>query len=590
MILTTAATSSPTYFGPAESPLFGVLHLPANCQVRGAALICGSLGKDYFDSLRGLRLLADALAERGILALRFDYLGCGDSSFGQVRSNSVSEWQASIGYAIDYLRAMGIADISGVGVRAGALILDSVLQHSADIERVVYWDPMGTGRRFLREQTSFFKMAAGKDQVPEGVVSMIGARLSAEAAKDFGALRLQPPAETRALQRLVISRTEGADAGVTSLSSFPGSDVVLLDGLSECAQPTRLLPPIALGAVDCTAEWLDKRVPVQRHTVSAAVTDTANVAVDDGQFVVEQIERIGPQSMFAIRSKPVAADSEPERPTVMFFTNANNSHHGPNREWVDLSRTAALEGGDALRWDRRGAGESGPADRDGSIFVYSEQGIEDAKAAGRHAALGASRLQFAGTCSGGWYAACAAREVRADAVVLVNELLWSLRIRKAMGIRIKPGDLDVTDWEQSPRARLRRVAQKYLPVFAWRQLGHIGVAQAPEVLLKPLAWQGTFATIVLCPADTELFLANHGAVALERLRRSSAPPRLVPVDVGDHAGFHQSVFIELRKVVTEFIGASGALGPRSGHGATTVAALLAEGSAVVHAPSSAEDA
>ncbi|WP_142239637.1 hypothetical protein [Mycobacterium sp. ST-F2] len=589
MSLTSAATSSPTYFGPAESPLFGVLHVPANWEVRGAALVCGSLGKDYFDSLRALRLLADGLAERGILALRFDYLGCGDSSFGQVRSNSVSEWQASIGYATDYLRGMGIDDISGVGVRAGALILDSVLQHSPDVKRVVYWDPMGTGRRFLREQTSFFKMATGEDRVPEGVVSMIGARLSAKAAKDFGSLRLQPPVETHGVQRLVISRTEGTDPGVTSLSGSPATDLVVIDGLSECAQPTRLLPPIALDAVDCTVEWIDKRVPMQRHTVSPSVTDTARVAVDNGQFVVERVERIGPQSMFAIRSMPIPAGIEASRPTVMFFTNANNSHHGPNREWVDLSRTSALHGGDALRWDRQGAGESGPANRDGSIFVYSNQGIEDAKAAARHAALGASRLQFAGPCSGGWYAACAAREVRADSVVLVNELLWSLRIEKAMGIQIKPGDLDVTDWEQSRRARLRRVAQKYLPAFAWRQLGRMGVAQAPEVLLKPLAQQGTSATIVLCPADTELFLANRGAEALDRLRASAAPPQLIPVDVGDHAAFHQSVFIELRKIVADFLRGSAAPGPRDGRDAATVTDLLGGGASAMSPPTTHRD-
>lgn len=546
--------TSPTYFGPAESPLFGVVHHPADGQVRGAVLVCGSLGKDYSDSLRGLRLLGDALAARGILVLRFDYLGCGDSSFGQVRPNSVAEWQASVGHAIDYIQSMGVDDVSAVGLRAGCLILDAVLRDTHAVRRVVYWDPVGTGRRFLREQTAFFKMAAGEDQVPDGVVSMIGARLSAQAAKEFSALQLQDPAADRVPERLVISRTEGADVGVTALLEHARTESVLIGGLSECAQPTRLMTPVALAAVDSSVAWLDKRLPVQTRSASPAIADTARITVGDGQTVTERVERIGPHAMFAIRSMPDSDSGAAEpRPTVMFFTNANNPHHGPNREWVDLSRSVALLGGQALRWDRRGAGESGPATRDGAVYVYSQAGIEDAQAAAHHAAKGASRVQLAGTCSGGWYAACGGRAVRADSVVMVNELLWSLRIKKALRGQVVPGDKDGIDWEQTPRARLRRSVQAHLPASAWRQLGRIGVAQAPEVLLAPLARHGSNTTIILCPDDAKLFRANRGREALERLRTSAAPPQLVEVDAGDHAGFHQAVYVALRQVVAGFV-------------------------------------
>jgi hypothetical protein len=546
--------TSPTYFGPAESPLFGVVHHPADGRVRGAVLVCGSLGMDHFDSLRGLRLVGDALAARGMLVLRFDYLGCGDSSFGQVRPNSVAEWQASIGYAIDYLKGAGIDDLSAVGVRAGCLLLDAALRETHALRRVVYWDPMGAGRRFLREQTAFFKIAAGEDQVPDGVVSMIGARLSAQAAKEFGALKLREPPTDQVAERLIISRTEGADPGVTAQLDVARTDSVLLDGLSECAQPTRMLTPVALGAIDASVAWLDERVPVQTQSASPAIANTARIAVDDGQTVTERVERIGPHGLFAIRSLPDsdAVGAEP-RPTVMFFTNANNPHYGPNREWVDLSRSAALLGGHALRFDRRGAGESGPASRDGAVYIYSDAGIEDARAAALHAAKGASRLQFAGVCSGGWYAACGGVAVGADSVVLVNELLWSLRIKKALREPSVPGDKDGIDWEQSPRARLRRSMQAHIPASAWRQLGRIGVAQAPEVLLAQLARKGSNATVILCPDDAKLFRANRGWEALERLRSSAAPPHVVEVAAGDHASFHQAVLVALRQVVAGFV-------------------------------------
>jgi hypothetical protein len=44
-------TEVPTFFGPSGSPLFGVLHLPVDNQIRGGVLICGSLGKEGMDSV-----------------------------------------------------------------------------------------------------------------------------------------------------------------------------------------------------------------------------------------------------------------------------------------------------------------------------------------------------------------------------------------------------------------------------------------------------------------------------------------------------------------------------------------------------------
>ena len=346
----------PTWFGPAESPLFGVAHLPADHRVRGAVLVCGSLGKDHIDAVRGLRLLGDELAARGLLVFRVDYLGSGDSSFGQVRAGSVPEWRASIAHAIDYLHAEGITEISAVALRAGCLILDDYLTRDTSIGRVVYWDPVSTGQRYLREQTAFFKIAVGKDNVPPGVVSMIGARLAPEAAAQFAALKLRSGADHR--DRLVITRTEGCDNGVNTLVQDSRTRTVLVEGLARSAQPARLLVPISLAAADAATEWLDQQVGQERNPVSLELSDSARIPVSSGNFVVEQIERIGPNGMFGIRTWPdsgTAGDS-----VVMFFTDANNTHHGPNREWVDLAREVAVQGRTAIRWDRRGAGRPAP--------------------------------------------------------------------------------------------------------------------------------------------------------------------------------------------------------------------------------------
>ena len=161
MPLTT--TEVPTFFGPSDSPLFGVVHLPVDNQIRGGVLICGSLGKDGMDSVRLHRILADSLARRGFGVLRFDYLGSGDSAYAQVRDDAVANWVASVGHALDYLTLIGAESATAIGIRAGCLILDEYLAQSHTVNRVVYLDPPGTGRRYLREHTTLFRLSVGED-------------------------------------------------------------------------------------------------------------------------------------------------------------------------------------------------------------------------------------------------------------------------------------------------------------------------------------------------------------------------------------------------------------------------------------------
>ncbi len=125
MPLTT--TEVPTFFGPPDSPLFGVVHLPADNQIRGGVLICGSLGKEGMDSARLHRTLADGLARRGFGVLRFDYLGTGDSAHAQGRDDAVAGWVASVGHALDYLALIGAEPTTAIGIRAGCLILQDYL-------------------------------------------------------------------------------------------------------------------------------------------------------------------------------------------------------------------------------------------------------------------------------------------------------------------------------------------------------------------------------------------------------------------------------------------------------------------------------
>ena len=264
MPLTT--TEVPTFFGPSDSPLFGVLHLPVDNQIRGGVLICGSLGKEGMDSVRLQRILADDLARRGFAVLRFDYLGLGDSAYAQGRDDAVANWVASVGHALDYLTLIGAESATAIGIRAGCLILDEYLAQSHTVNRVVYLDPYGTGRRYLREHTTLFRLSVGEDAATPGEVSIIGGRLSDHAAAEFAALRMGAnPVSAHGVDNvLLVGRPAETDKRVTALASAEGVDSIITGGLPECARPTGALvtDPFHRGRFD---HRLDRRKRSHSH-------------------------------------------------------------------------------------------------------------------------------------------------------------------------------------------------------------------------------------------------------------------------------------------------------------------------------------
>jgi len=412
MPLTT--TEVPTFFGPPDSPLFGVVHLPVDNQIRGGVLICGSLGKEGMDSVRLHRILADGLARRGFAVLHFDYLGLGDSAYAQVRDDAVANWVASVGHALDYLTLIGAESATAIGIRAGCLILNEYLAQSHTVNRVVYLDPYGTGRRYLREHTTLFRLSVGEDAATPGEVSIIGGRLSDRAAAEFAALRMDanPVSADGVDNVLLVGRPAETDKRVTALASAEGVDSIVTGGLPECARPTVTPLPIPFTGVDSIIEWIDGKAPARTHRAVPQYVTTVTMPAEgtDGVDVFESIERIEPNDLLAIRTLPRRPSPAPAK-TVLFFVTSNDLHVGPTREWVELSRRIAAAGSQALRWDPAGQGLSGQISRDPFRFIFSKADITDSVAVARHACQDAGELKLVGTCSGAWYAAQAARKI-----------------------------------------------------------------------------------------------------------------------------------------------------------------------------------
>jgi pimeloyl-ACP methyl ester carboxylesterase len=571
-----STTEVPTFFGPSDSPLFGVVHLPVDNQIRGGVLICGSLGKEGMDSVRLRRILGENLARRGFAVLHFDYLGLGDSAYPQVRDDAMANWLASVGHALDYLTLIGAESVTAIGIRVGCLILNEYLSQSNaqshTVNRVVYLDPYGTGRRYLREHTALFRLSVGADAATPGEVSIIGGRLSERAAAEFAALRMGAnPVSAHGVDNvLVVGRPDETDNRVIALASAEGVHSIITDGLPECARPSEVLIPVPFTAVDAITDWIDGNVPTRTHRAVPQYLTTVRMPAEDtdGVDVFESIERIEPNGLFAIRTLPRRRSPAPAK-TVLFFVTANDLHVGPTREWVELSRRIAAAGSQVVRWDPAGQGLSGQINRDQWRFMFSKADITDSIAMARHACQDARELDLVGTCSGAWYAAQAARNIGARSAILVNLQDWNWRVTPTvlsqLSLRNKalhPNPVGDTGGGAGEfrTARLKALVKpaheqtksfmhNHLPRFVLRVLSWVGLVWLPEDVLTTLARRGTDVTVIASPEDAERFIARGGRAALDRLQRTSQPPCLIATPAGDHAVNHPAMLAAIRTAV-----------------------------------------
>jgi hypothetical protein len=244
-------------------------------------------------------------------------------------------------------------------------------------------------------------------------------------------------------------------------------------------------------------------------------------------------------------------------------------HVGPAREWVELSRSIAAAGSQALRWDPTGVGLSGQIRWDPRRTVYSKADIADSLAVARHACRDARELALVGTCSGSWYAAHTARTIGAQSAILVNPRVWNWRAtstwltqwnfrRKALhagassDTRGDPGQSRTHRLEallDPARETTKSFMHNHLPRYALRVLSWAGLVWLPENVLTTLAHRGIDVTLIASPEDEEQFTARGGRAALDRLQTTPRPPRLIAIPTGDHAAHHPAILAAIRNAV-----------------------------------------
>ena len=140
----------PFHFGPPERRVLGLFH-PAEGDSPDdrAVLLCNPFGQEAVRSHRLYRVLAERLARQGIAVLRFDYHATGDSP-GDDSAGDLVGWVADTRAALRELaQRSGARRVTCVSGRLGAVIAARAATGLAELQRLVFWDPIVNGADYL---------------------------------------------------------------------------------------------------------------------------------------------------------------------------------------------------------------------------------------------------------------------------------------------------------------------------------------------------------------------------------------------------------------------------------------------------------
>lgn len=558
------------WFGDPERPRYGWLSVPADGRARGGVVLCSPVGEEGRASHRTFRRLAEDLAEAGLLALRFDYDGSGDSAGGQLDPDRVAGWLASIEDARRLVREAGPDRVAAVGMRLGATLAARAAAGAA-FDDLVLWDPVPSGRAFLRAGEALYSFGEDADRPDDGLRHTPGFQYDADTARDLARLDLTrlPVAQPWAGRVLLLERDDRpTHPGVAArLAQEPGrvdrlpardqADLLELPP-SDCLVPERTLAEVVAWLAVGTRTSPPRPVVVPRTGSAVVGAGPAGVVHERSTLLGTGDGRPG---LYSVVSETAEAVSAGRRPWVVLVNVATEHHIGPGRRWVELAREWAGLGYRCVRLDQSGVGDGPHREGRRDDLGFDPDWLVDLPAALSELGADGDPVVVVGLCSGAYSALEAALASRVDAVFAINPRLTLYQA--ARGTEAWSPDRRAAAIPVRPIARLA-LRRRILAGALWRVYRQVVVRHAPYRALERVVRRGTVLEVVAHPDDHQHFTeVLFWRPWLRRLRRD--PRFALTCSPGlDHSLLQRSAQEEVRARATDFLERRFPLPRRSG--------------------------
>jgi dienelactone hydrolase len=397
-------------------------------------------------------------------------------------------WSASIGHAIDEVTRLAPSDgpVVLIGLRGGATLATYAALERTDVDAMVLWAPVTRGRRWVREQKAFSKMAyataAHAEAEPfdwgRGGFESNGYAFMASTVDDLGGLDLTACASPGCDRVLILERDDvpGAAADLEHWCGAARVETRAATGYLPMMDPpiSMSLPKEAVnevcGFVSDLASPGMTCVLEDLHVCAAA--EVAPNILERGVWYDDE------GLLFGVLTLPLPRDLPPASALIL-LNNAKGNRTGPHGMNPGLARRLAEEGVATLRLDLAGIGDSylptGRPEHD----VYGLDTVADVRAAVAFLRrMGIDHIAVGGLCSGAYLAWHAAKEIEdIDRVIMLNLQLFEWE--ESRSLLLNPLQ---TQYESDYYAQAMRSPDK------WRKLlgGEVDVVGAMKVLAARL--------------------------------------------------------------------------------------------------------
>jgi pimeloyl-ACP methyl ester carboxylesterase len=450
---------APVWFGPSERPLFGWLHVPAGASARGAAVLCPTFGLEGGFSHFALRQVAERLADKGFVALRFDYDGTGDSSGSGDDPGRVAAWTSSVGAAVDLVASIADVPVALVGMRIGALFAVEEAARRGGVKALVLWDPPASGRSYVREQRTRHSVSFDDAQDP-AVVTALGMTYTADTVAGLDSLHLRSYDPLPAVDCLLLVRP-GRGAARIPINTARGEATAFEADDQDGLLLEQRLPSTSIRRI---TEWLsDTFDDIAPAAVKLPERRTSIRLGSGAESVVERVAWLGPNNLFGVVSEPAYATSGP---TVVFVPDAHTPHTGLSRMWVDLARSLARDGLRSVRFDLSGNGDSPIREGYEAYNIFAPEHLDDVLDAVRAISpTDPSNVVMVGICSGAYHSIEAALELSPRGICIMNPTFAFV----------------TSEWPPDSRRGARQATRRSLAVPLGKPLGRLARGFSPHL-------------------------------------------------------------------------------------------------------------
>ena len=462
-------------------------------------VICKPFGFEAMSAHLSVRAFAEAAAEVGVPALRFDYGGTGDSEDLDSGADQVAAWTQDIVAAVHELQLRtGVERVALLGIRLGALLAAAAAARLPQVCALIAVTPVVSGRRYLKELRTFelaskqtqSALIPASMQVPSeeaqlagpGHMEVNGFFLNASTITALQQLEAQELSLPAVSDALFIDRDDlpGAVAWSEKLSAagIRTKHTVLPGFVGMIMRPPNLttLPQEMIAAAK---EWLAQVGRPCSTAVSTAPTRAPIMRLGTGADAVDEqpiLLRNDPL-LFGIATHP--SKGEVRRRGVILLNSGGDHHVGPRRMHVWLSRRWARRGYVVMRMDISGLGDSAAQPGEQRNELFPAAAVDDIRVAVNYMVerFALNDVTLVGMCSGASHAVRAGMEgVRVDRVLAINPLVFFWE----NGLDVN----DVQPWEvvHKPAAYMGQV----FSLKAWRRLlfGDVSIWRVIQIYLN----------------------------------------------------------------------------------------------------------